>query len=179
MGYTIQNHIHLFSSWASSRAASVKNNRFTVEVGQIILTKSTIRNFILAPNLLPNNQKEFDINHKSWRKEIILLAQEEGLFFTHGVSAKLINIYLKSIIICGGFFNHQNAKYIHPPIDSVLLKELAKIDFNKKSKFWKDSNKIAWSKFDSDQYERVIEEIKNGLKDKPLWEIEKFWKGFQ
>lgn len=177
--YKIQDHIHLFSSWAAGRASSVKDNRFKVEIGQKILNKSKIKNFILNPDLLPKSESEFNILHREWRQEIIDLSKEEGLHFTHGVSAKLINIYLKSIIICGGFHNHKNAKFIHPPIDRVLLKELARINFNGKAKFWKDSENIAWSKFNSEQYENVISEINIGLNDTPLWQIEKYWKGHQ
>jgi len=179
MSYTINQHIHLFSSWAASRAASVKNNRFKVEIGQQILSHSYIKGLVLNPDLLPPCQIEFNEAHKTWREEIIKLSKKENMNFTHGVSAKLINIYLKSIIICGGFHNHINAKYIHPPIDSVLLKELASVNFNNNGKFWRDANKIAWSNFDSNQYEEVIQEIKTGLGNNPLWEIEMFWKGFQ
>jgi hypothetical protein len=177
--YKIQDHIHLFSSWAAGRATSVKNTRFKVEIGQKILTKSSLKHFILNPDLLPDNEAAFNYSHKQWREEIIALAKQEGLSFTHGLSAKLINIYLKSIIICGGFYEHKKAKFIHPPIDRVLLRELAKVNFNEKGEFWKECEKIAWSKFTSDQYEKVIHEIKIGLNEADLWQIEKHWKGHQ
>lgn len=68
MSYDIYTHIHLYSSWAASRAASTsKVNRFKVETGQKILEKATIRNFILAPDNLPNNKIQFDNNHRVWR----------------------------------------------------------------------------------------------------------------
>ena len=38
--YQIQDHIHLFSSWAAGRASSVKDNRFKVEIGQRILSNN-------------------------------------------------------------------------------------------------------------------------------------------
>ena len=107
------------------------------------------------------------------------MAEEEELHLTHGISAKLINMYLKSTIICGGFHQHKNAKFIHPPIDRVLLKELYSVNFNNKKKFWKEYENIAWSKFNSEQYENVISEIKAGINGAPLWEIEKYWKGYQ
>jgi len=177
--YQIQDHIHLFSSWAAGRASSVKDNRFKVEIGQKILSKSRIKNFILSPELLPNSEIEFNLSHRIWRQEIIDFAKEEKLHFTHGVSAKLINIYLKSIIICGGFYKHPSAKFVHPPIDRVLLKELYRVNFNDKRRFWKEYENIAWSKFNSEQYEKVIYEIKTGINDAPLWYIEKYWKGHQ
>ncbi len=61
--YQIQDHIHLFSSWAAGRASSVKDNRFKVEIGQKILSKSRIKNFILSPELIPNNERDFNLSH--------------------------------------------------------------------------------------------------------------------
>lgn len=151
MKYNIRTHIHLFASWAASRAASTSSrNRFTVETGQKILENAAIRNFILDPNSLPNDEIKFDYLHKTWREEIINFSKKHGgKEFTHGVAAKLINIYLKGIIICGGFHNHPNARFIHPPIDSVLLGELASHNFNNKARFWRKAKKVAWSNFDS------------------------------
>jgi len=177
--YIIQDHIHLYSSWAAGRASSVKDNRFKVETAQKILSKSKIKKFILSPDLLPTTAAAFNSAHKEWRQEIINIGLGEGHQFTHGVSAKLINIYLKAIIICGGYHNHKNAAFIHPPIDRVLLKELADINFNGMGKFWREYQLLAWSKFNSIQYEQVISEINIGLNGAPLWQIEKYWKGHQ
>jgi len=179
MSYTIQTHTHLFSSWAASRAASVTHNRFKVEIGQNILKEANLVQFISNPNSLSSSQTEFNQNHRQWRENIIEIANNYQLSFTHGISAKLINIYFKSAIICGGHHEHENIKYIHPPIDSVLLKKLASINFNGKAKFWRKSNNKRWSKFSAYEYEEVIQEIKNGLKGEPLWTIEQYWQGFQ
>lgn len=181
MKYDIQTHIHRYSCWAASRAASTsRNNRFTVETGQNILDNSAIRNLILNPDRLPNSDVEFDNQHEIWRKEIIGCAQRIGNEkFTHGIAAKLINIYLKSIIICGGFHEHPNSKFIHPPIDSVLLKKLIEKKFNRRTEFWQNAQKIAWSSFNSNEYQNVINEIRIGLQGAPLWKIEEFWEGHQ
>ena len=179
MQYNIYTHIHRYSCWAANRAASTsKNNRFTVETGQKILENAAIRNLILNPDGLPGNEVEFDNQHKIWREEIIGFSEKiANEKFAHGIAAKMINIYLKSIIICGGFHEHPNSKFIHPPIDSILLKELYEKNFNNKSDFWLNAQKIAWSNFDSNDYQNVINEIRIGLKGDPLWSIEKYWKG--
>ncbi len=179
MEYNIKTHIHLYSTWAASTAARAsKLYRFDVETGQKILENATIRKLILNPSSLPKTDIEFDGKHRDWREEIISysakFAKKE---FTHGVAAKLINVYLKSIIICGGFHEHNNSKFIHPPIDSLLLDELANNDFNGNAKFWKRAQKVAWSNFDSIFYQLVINEIRNGLGGKPLWTIEEYWRG--
>lgn len=179
MKYNIKDHIHLYSSWAASRASSVKNNRFTVQNGQAILNQSTIKSFIQNPDGLPTSDK-YDQVHCLWRNELIGISQNIlSKPFTHGVAAKMINIYLKSVIICGGYYNHEKAKEVHPPIDSVLLKELASKNFNGKAKFWRKANKIAWSNFTSEEYQNVINEIRLGLEGKALWRIEEYWKGYR
>jgi hypothetical protein len=50
------------------------------------------------------------------------------LNITHGVAVKLINIYLKSLLVCGGYDSHEKVKALHPSIDSILLTELAERD---------------------------------------------------
>ncbi len=179
MKYNIETHIHIYSSWAASRAASVITNRFSVEKGQSILSKSKIKTFINHPDKLPEKEK-FDANHFNWRKQLIELSSNVMKKpLTHGIAAKMINIYLKSIIICGGYYRHPKSEAIHPPIDSVLLKELASKNFNGNARFWRMSNKIAWSNFNSEQYQNVIDEIRSGLNGKALWRIEEYWKGHQ
>lgn len=81
--------------------------------------------------------------------------------------------------MCGGFADYSKVQTLHPPIDSLLLQELARRDFGGKSKFWSNAYKARWSKFDSDTYENVIQEIRKSLKGEPMWKIEDFWKGHQ
>jgi hypothetical protein len=106
-------------------------------------------------------------------------AKNMGLLFTHGVAAKLINMYLKTIFVCGGHNSHENVISLHPPIDAVLLKSLRTQDVGGFKEQWKQAEKVKWSKFSSDNYESVIGNIKKAMNDKPLWFIEEYWQGFQ
>ena len=65
MSYNIKEHIHRYSSWAASRAASVKVNRFKVEKGQEILKQSKIKALINNPDKLPT-ASNFDKKHLDW-----------------------------------------------------------------------------------------------------------------
>lgn len=169
--------IHKYAAWAASRAASVKGCRFTVKSGQYILEDLAIHRFILNPDILPDKALEFNAQHKQWREHIIELSKSETCpVFTHGVAAKLINVYFKTIFLCGGFHNHYKVNFIHPPIDSILMKELAKLD---KCVFWRKMNVMGWSNFSSEDYERVISELQYLVVDKPLWSVEKHWRGYQ
>jgi hypothetical protein len=176
--YTIHQHCHNFSAWAASRAASVIGNRFTVEHGRGLLEAIGFGSKLDSPDKLPEPEK-VDRIHRTWRQGIISFGTNQELVITHGVAAKLINVYLKSRFVCGGFADSPKVQALHPPIDRVLLEELARKDFGGKRKFWAQSNKCGWSKFDSDTYENVIQEIREYLNGEPMWKIERFWKGHQ
>jgi len=88
-------------------------------------------------------------------------------------------VYLKSRIMCGGFPDNPKVQALHPPIDSLFLQELVRCDFGGKAKFWSKVYKGRWSKFDSNTYKNVIQEIRESLNGELRWEIERFWKGHQ
>jgi len=96
------------------------------------------------------------------------------------VAAKLINIYLKSIFVCGSDSRNKKVKAIHPPIDSVLLDALYKQNVAGKKKEWQSAKKTRWSKLNSSQYQSIIDAIKVAIpNENGLWEIEEYWQGYQ
>ena len=106
-------------------------------------------------------------------------AKSRRLRFTHGVAAKLVNVYLKSRFVCAGHHAHPRVEALHPPIDSVLLKGLAEANVGGHRKEWEQAAKTRWSKFGPEDYEQVIALIRQSLKGAPLWRIEEYWKGNQ
>lgn len=179
MCYDIESHKHLFAAWAASRAASVaKGSRFSVETGRSILELAGFGAGFSDPDQLPATG-EIDREHRQWRNLIINKANElHGISFTHGVAAKLINVYLKCRFVCGGYHEHQRVCALHPPIDAGMLKSLAKSA--KFGREWRRDWKKGWSNFDSARYEGVIARVRLFLKEgEPLWTIEKCWKGNQ
>ena len=178
--YGIELHQHRFAAWAASRAASVTNCRFGVEQGRTILETSGFTASFCRPEQLPEPQPHtVDEAHRRWRADIIRAATSGGLLFTQGVAAKLVNIYLKSRFVCAGHHAHARVQSLHPPIDSVLLKELADANVGGHRQEWKQAAKTRWSKFGSEDYERVIALVRQSLKGAPLWRIEEYWKGNQ
>ena len=152
MTYSIERHRHIFSSWAASRAASVLGCRFKVVIGKEVLEKSGL--MVVAENIknLPS-PKKFDDTHKKWREEVIKQAGYHDLTFSHGVAAKLINVYLKSVYLCGSNSEDPKVKAIHPPVDRLLLDELYKGNVAGKKSEWGAVRKIGWSKLDCKQYQ--------------------------
>lgn len=176
--YTIEEHKHRFSAWAAGRAASVNGCRFSVEKAKEILEASGLNQLLADPNNLPLPQ-DADARHREWRNSVIEAANNFGLTFTHGVAAKLINIYLKAGFVCGGHHAHANVQALHPPIDSVLLKELYAKNIGGYRSAWNKARKICWSNLNSEQYESVILNIRNSMPNQALWEVEQYWRGHQ
>jgi hypothetical protein len=176
MEYSIDEHKHRFAAWAASRAASVNGCRFPVEEGKTILENAGMKELIYSPNHLPLPQG-IDGAHREWRSRVIKAAA--GFPFTHGVAAKLINIYLKAAFVCGGHHEHERVQAIHPPIDSLLLDELSQRNVGGRRSVWDEAIRIRWSKLNSDQYEKVILNIREAMQGAPLWEVEKYWRGYQ
>lgn len=178
MPYTIEEHKHRFSAWAAGRAANVNGCRFSVEQARAILEAAHLNQLLSSPDNLPVPQ-EIDNSHREWRGNIIVAAQDQGLTFTHGVAAKLINIYLKASFVCGGHHAHARVQALHPPIDSVLLDELSAQNIGTFRRAWNEARRIRWSKFNSEQYETVINSIRASMPNQALWEVEQFWRGYQ
>lgn len=176
--YNIERHQHLFAAWAASRAASVKGCRFKVEQGRKILESSGFTPGFCQPGQLPA-PAEMDAQHRRWRIQVIEAAKLHGRKFTDGVAAKLINVYLKSRFVCGGYHDHERVCHLHPPIDDELLKALILKNVGEHVKQWREARRLRWSKFTSDQYELVISLIRQSLNGQPLWQIEEHWKGNQ
>lgn len=135
---------------------------------------------VLLENIesLPTPDK-VDEEHREWRKLVMQAATAQELPFTHGVAAKLINVYLKAGFVCGGHHESQRVQSLHPPIDAVLLNELAELDVGGFRKDWKQAMKIRWSNFNSEQYEAVIQKLRVALDGEPLWMAEQYWQGYQ
>ena len=171
--YTIEHHQHRFAAWAASRAASF-GCHFKVEQGREILEECGFAG-LAKPEQLPSPDR-IDMGHRHWRGKIIEAANTRGKSFTHGIAAKLINVYLKSRFVCGGHHSDERVRNLHPPIDRELLATLARLNVGGYGKRWSEHN---WTELDSDQYEQLIAFIRDSLKGKPLWMIEEHWKGNQ
>ena len=178
MQYTIEEHKHRFSSWAAGRAASVIGCRFSVEQAKSIIEAASLNGLLSGPEKLPSTET-IDTTHKEWRVNVINAAKIHGFDFTHGVAAKLINIYLKAGFVCGGYHDDERVRALHPPIDSVLLEELSVNDVGGLRRLWNSARKTRWSKFSSEEYEAVIDGIRKSLPDTALWEVEQYWQGYQ
>jgi hypothetical protein len=178
MAYSIVEHRHRFAAWAAASAASVMGCRFSVQQGRAILEQAGIGALIETPAALPA-PSEMDAAHRKWRELIIEAAASRGLVFTHGVAAKLLNVYLKSAFVCGGHHEHPSVKSLHPPIDSVLVKALCDENMGGLRAEWLKARRTRWSKLSGEGYEAIISAIRRGMPNAALWEVEQHWRGYR
>jgi hypothetical protein len=182
-------HRHRFAAWCASTAARASRTKcsFDVEQGGKLVRQAGLRKLAVDWESLPAADK-FDASHREWRDLLVNIAPRiigtgKGRAFTHGIAAKLINVYLKSIFTCGivdklSANNRDKLEAIHPPIDRPLLDELASKNVGGLSKRWRKYNAIGWSSFTSEQYENVISDVRDVTNGR-LWIIENHWPGFQ
>ena len=167
---------HRFAGWAAASAASASPRcRFKVSVGVAILEAIGFGPAYNDPRHLPSPQR-FDTVHRGWRIEAIQAAKKRGIQMSHGVAAKLINVYLKSRFVCGGFSQHPKIAAIHPPIDSILLRALEMASHPEDKPIWRKLMKARWSKFDSETYEHAHKAIALTTAPLPAWTIETQWR---
>lgn len=178
VSYAIEQHKHRFAAWAAGRAASVIGRRFSVEQAKGIIEAIGLQDLLVSPERLPL-PGDIDEVHRAWREKAIGSAAADALSITHGVAAKLINVYLKAAFVCGGHHADERVGALHPPVDALLLDALGKGDLGGQGAAWRKARKLRWSNLDSGQYQDVIKAIRAAIPGQPLWHVEEHWRGYQ
>jgi hypothetical protein len=187
-------HRFRFAAWAAATAArsSRKVCTFPVSMGAQLLRNSNLRWLALGSHWLPRSRDEFDHAHHQWCEEILHRAQNDiSKSFTYGIAAKLVNCYLKALFLqtmagspfdpnCGGgdIGSAAYTRYLHPPIDRILMEEAARRSDAETKKAWKQLIGIGWSNFTGEDYKRAIK-LSRKMVGEDVAQIEACWIGFQ
>ena len=170
-------HRFNFAAWAAQRAAARGLEGLNAALSLKLLGVPDLR--VIASKLenLPSIE-EFDRKHREWRCELIRMATPCDL--THGRAAKLINVYLKALLLdqFGSDSDRPSsrnfANYVHPPIDRILLRNLSKNAIRTDRKKWRELMQANWTMFDSQTYEAAVDLMRHET-DHQLWKIEALW----
>lgn len=175
MPYTIHNHCHRFALWTAATAANTSTCRFSVAMGSALLEQAQLPLSVAALPAL----EDIDAAHRAWRTTLVTAAQAQGLAgFSHGIAAKLINIYCKTMFVCGGHAENPVVARLHPPVDSLLLDRLYRLDIGGLAQqVWKPARDQRWTRLSSTQYEAVIAGMVQACAGQPLWTMEQHWAG--
>lgn len=168
MPYSEYDHRHNFSIWAAARAAQ---RGFTnVEMLRKALEQCGIENFVMNPS----SETEFEQLHRKWCNSICDYLSEKGVKnVSYGRAAKLVNVYLKGMLVLNNL-SGEPAKYIHPPIDRILLKNITNkllIEENDQRRI----KAINWTHLQENDYFQLVGLLKKINGDRPFWQLEEHW----
>jgi hypothetical protein len=177
MSYEIDKHRHHFSVWAAARATQ---RGFSADVGTLRKALETcgIVEFLKAEVRDEINTARFDELHRKWCMAIIstLKTANGGSIrdVKFGRATKLIAVYIKCVVVLGPHSETAFARIAHPPIDGILLRNLARSDVNAKHK--REWAKTTWTTLSDAQYYDLINQLRQVLDaDEPFWKLERFW----
>lgn len=174
-GIDIIEHRHRLGVWASARAAQRGWLGATVFLIRKTVEQCGVLETVRDPGRWPGTAEQFDAVHKTWVDSTQSYLQRNGLEATFGRCAKVIAIYLKVTVITAGYHDAPFARVIHPPIDEILLKSLARDDrFPAPARrLWR---RTKWTKLDATRYAELIESFRAVKLDMPVfWMIERYW----
>lgn len=136
---------------------------------------------VTGPEHIGKNVDEWQM---SFMKKIEAKAVSLGVLdFSFGRAQKLVNIYLKTVLVCGGHHQHPSVALLHPPLDSELFRGL-------RSFLWKNRAAMGdarsafiaaqkrnsrWTMFSEVDYIAHIDAIKLLMAGMPLYQVEEYW----
>jgi hypothetical protein len=175
MPYDLFEHRHRFSSWAAARAAqrgwknaSIKNLRDAIENCGIVT-------FLRNDDAMFIDKEGFKKHHKIWCRLIVDFLNSRGLSnVTYGRAAKLVGVYIKSMVIIGPDSNSSLAVVAHPPIDRILLRNLSNAP-EIENHLRERCRLINFTELDEQSYYDLISQLRRSLgDDEPFWSLERF-----
>lgn len=170
--YELNEHRHRFAVWAASRAA--QRGFSGVSPLRAALESCRVVEYLTGANLNDIDVDRFDDAHRKWCHGIVGFLSKAGLDAAYGRAAKLLAIYLKTVVILGPHTGTVFAQVAHPPIDSILLKKLAKCQAaSEHARRWATTK---WTKLNEDEYFELIRQLRQvvGL-TQPFWKLERYW----
>jgi hypothetical protein len=173
MSYDLDEHRHRFAVWTAARAA--QRGFVSVDVLRDALEATEIARFVLEPASLDVTQAVFDSHHREWCLSIVRRLRSRGVkTATFGRAAKLVAVYLKTMIVIGPNAGCRLSLVIHPPIDRYLLRNLAASSvLPSRSSEWRQ---VRWTQLDERSYYELIAGLREALADgEPFWSLERFW----
>jgi hypothetical protein len=165
MTYTFANHLHNYAVWTAARAVQ-RDFTTTANISQAIANTDLHR----FEDLDINSEEKFKEFHIRCATQLITtLTELKAKAPTYGRAAKIISIYLKTTVILKEQGEGKLSNLIHPPIDGILLKAIAK---NKKRR---DMLEKGWTKLDEKDYWILADKLRE-IFGEFNWKLEEHWK---
>jgi hypothetical protein len=177
--YAIAEHSHRYAAWCASRAASRGLAGFSTTKAREAIEHCGLAHLISGPvRAWPTDAEDFDGLHGTWCTQVRDYLKAHGVADVgYGHAAKIVAIYLKGRVVCGGALDSVLAHIAHPPIDRILLQALAKDQqFSQAERNnWRQIN---WTQLTSETYRELIESLRKAhLHEAGFWRTEVYWSG--
>jgi hypothetical protein len=174
VAYELDEHRHRFSVWAAARAT--QRGLCDVVTLREALEKCGVVAFLRSADLGAVGASEFDRRHREWCRSIVHFLKGRGLAdASFGHAAKLLGMYLKSMVVLGSASETAFAHVAHPPIDGILLSAISsspEIECGHRHAW----AKIKWTQLDEAAYYRLVGELRSCVgANQPFWKLERFW----
>ena len=176
--YDLFEHRHRYAVWAAARATQRGWSGAKTPILVKGIEASGVVEVVRADHLeWPTTADDFDRAHRRWCETLMATLDESGVEdVTFGRAAKLIAIYIKSMIIVGGHHESPFARVAAPPIDEILLRSLAADrTFDRgHRRLWRTTK---WTKMTAGEHAAIISSFRSEGLDRPVfWMIERYWK---
>jgi hypothetical protein len=172
--YDMREHRHRFAVWAAARAA--QRGFANVDSLRMALERSGIAEFVAESDPNDIDADRFDELHGTWCRPIVRQLRRIGLSkASYGRAAKLVAIYLKAAVILGPDGRSKLAHVAHPPIDSILLRNIGTAY---PSEYARDVRwtKYKWTTLSEGEYWELIGHLRRTHPaDRPFWQLEQYW----
>lgn len=176
--YGINQHKHTYACWTAARAYGRKLAGGGNQQARELIDAVSLQD-VVTPDDLGD-----DVN--AWLLDkmqgIVDYAEQQGIVgITFGRAQKLVNIYLKTTLVCGGHIDHPKVGQLHPPLDFQLIKALKalfranKADGAYAALVAAQKSCSGWTAFSRTDYVAHIKALQLFLGDRPMWMIEEHW----
>jgi|SRR5690348_5034534 len=166
MEYTLKEHRHRFAIWTAARA--VQRSWTTTTRISMVINAVKLSDFADTYKSL-QGQQDFDEKHMKLCDKMIEEFRHINVEASYGRVAKIVAVYLKTVIILGAEVDNEKIRLIHPPIDRIVLRNLpANINFD-------EIRKLNWTQLDKNAYWTMVKIIRErlGIFD---WRLEMVWR---
>ncbi len=171
--YDIFRHRHNFSVWAAARATQRRFTTATVDKLRDALQNSGLVEFVRDHVSSEIDATTFSKRHAEWCNKIIEALEDSGVKdVTFGRAAKLVAVYIKSMVVVGPYSETILARVAHPPIDRIILQNLSRLE-NMPPDTRKTFRTTKWTSLTHNEYSDLIRLIKDSVPNlDPFWRLE-------
>jgi hypothetical protein len=159
VSYDLLAHRHRFAVWTAARAVQRAFHGSCTSNCNEALEKSGVTVFVGDASYSGMTDARFNELHVDWCRRILAEFIRLGSTgATYGRSAKLVAVYLKTMIVVGGFGYTDFGRVLHPRIDETLLGNLAgsPVIQSPHKDTWAD---VTWTSLDEPSYYSLIDQL--------------------